>query len=699
MRVAPRFSSACLILASAALAACGNPSQPPGNYAATKSIWVASEPGTGAPLTELKIVDSVNQFFDHPWPSDLRLENGHVKLIHYPNPRGSGNIEAYVKAMDGLLDGFSPAAAGYVRFAGQLARAYLPAIPDTLSPASPVQLIDIDPNSPEYGQRKPVALNYRELESVYYPANTLAFMPAPGFPLRPHTRYAFVITDGLRDIGGVRVQKSDDLAEVLGEDSTQNEATEAMKATLAPAIAEIERAGIPRKDIVHLAVYTTNDPTEELFAVRDHLRANAPMPDVDPLKWHIVATTDYSIEYVGVYGPSPNYQKGTIPFPNPKDGGEFNYDANGQPAIVDTFDLRFSLSIPSSPDCPPPKAGYPIALYAHGTGGNFRSYSRDGTAAKLAAKCIASMGVDQIFHGTRDGAPAPDDSAAMAIRFFNVNNVMAARTSNRQSALDEVQRARLFTERHIQVPADISYWGQPISFNPQRVMFFGHSQGGLNGPLFLAADDQALGGVLSGSGALMSITLTEKTSPEPSVANIVKTVMLRLDASEHGEVDMFHPGLSLAQMLVDVTDPIHYARKIIAEPREGMNPKSIYMTEGIGSDGVGDSYAPPRGIEMHAVAMGLPLITNGQQYPIPELFWPGGPGTLTLVPSPTPDPVTGIKQNLANARATGAFAQWAPRSDSDGHFVVFDISGARRQADWFMHTLAYRSYAELILTQ
>jgi hypothetical protein len=699
MRFAPRFTTSLLVLAGAALFGCGEPAQQPRSYVPTKSIWVASQSGTGAALTELTSDFEGGEFFDHPWPSDLRLENGHVKLTNYPNPRLSGNIEAYVNGMNGVLDGFSPAAAGYVRFSGQLGSAFIPNPVDTLSPASPVQLIDIDPKSSEYGQRRPVSLSFRTNAGVYYPSNTLAFMPSPGFPLRPHTRYAFVVTDGMRDIGGVKVEKSDDLAEVLGDDPALSDATQALKTTLEPAISEIERAGIPRKDIVQLAVFTTNDPTEELFAMRDHLRANAPVPDVDPLEWYIVATTDSSIEYVGVYGPSPNYQKGTIPFPNPKDGGEFNYDANGEPAIVDTFDLRFSLSVPIRDECPPTKAGYPIALYAHGTGGNFRSYVRDGTAEALAARCIASMGVDQIFHGKREGAPAPDDAAAMAIRFFNVNNVMAARTSNRQSALDEIQRARLFTERHIQVPAELSVWDQPISFNPERVMFFGHSQGGLNGPLFLAADDQALGGVLSGSGAIMSITLTEKVSPEPSVANIVKTVMLRLEAIEHEEVDLFHPGLSLAQMLVDVTDPIHYSRNIIKEPREGMMPKSIYMTVGIDSDGNGDTYSPPRGIEMHAIAMGLPLVTNGQQHPVPELFWPGGPGTITLLPSPNADPPTGVKQNLAATRSTGGFAQWAPKYNSDGHFVVFDVSAARKQADWFMHTLGYRPYAELILTQ
>jgi hypothetical protein len=690
-----------MVMLGASLLGCGETTgqQPPPNYTVTKGIWVASQPETGAALSELRGGEAGGEFFDHPWPSDLRLENGHVKLLHFPNPRQSGNIDAYVKAMDGVLDGYSPAAAGYVRFSGALGTAFFPRALDTLSPTSPVQLIDIDPNSPEYGQRRLVTLNFHGLAGVYYASNTLAFMPSPGFPLRPHTRYAFVVTNALRDVNGHFIEKSQDLAEVLGEEPAQSQATESLQTTLEPSVLEIEKAGISRQNIAQLAVFTTNDPTEELYALRDHLRANTPKPTVDDSKWRLVATTDYSVEFVGEYNHSPNYQRGTIPYANPKDGGEFNYDNNGNPIFDEEMGIRFSLSIPTSDNCPMPKAGYPIAMYAHGTGGNFRSYTRDGTAAKLAAKCIATMGVDQIFHGKRPGAPEPDDSESVAIRFFNVNNVMAARTSNRQSALDEIQRARLFTETRIQLPAIHSISGQAVSFNPDRVMFFGHSQGGLNGPLFLAADDQALGGVLSGSGAIMSITLTEKTSPAPSVANIVKNIMLQLDPEEYREVDLFHPGLSLAQTLVDVTDPIHYARNIITEPRPGMNAKSIYMTVGIDSDGRGDSYAPPRGIEMHAVAMGLPLITNDDQYPVPEVSWPGGPGTLTLVPPPNDMTVTGIKQNLAHQRSTGGFAQWEPRGGSDGHFVVFDVDGARKQADWFMHTLGYRPYAELILTQ
>ncbi len=661
---------------------------------ATSSIWVARDSVTGGSLTEL----SADQFFDHPWPSDLRLDNGKVKLTNFPNPRLSGNIAAYVTHMDGVLDGFSPAASGFVRFTGAISMEHIPTPEQSLSPGAVIQLVNIDSGSPECGQRSPVILKFRKEAGVYYPENTLAFMPAPGFPLRPRTRYAFVVTDQISDEQGYAIQQSPALAEALGEEDATDSTTKALNASLEPAVLELEKAGIDRDNVVHLAIFTTNDPTEELFAVRDHLRANVQAPNVDATEWHLVGTSDFSAEYVGKYGPSPNYQKGLLPFVSPKDGGDFNI-VNGAPAIVDMFDMRFSLSIPTADKCPIPANGYPIVLYAHGTGGNFRSYVRDGTARSLAARCIASMGVDQIFHGARPGAPPPDDDNAIALRFFNVDNVLAARTSNRQSALDEVQRARLFTETHIQIPANISVWGQTISFDSSRVMFFGHSQGGLNGPLFLASDDQALGGVLSGSGAIMSITLTQKTEPTPSVAELVKSVMLGLRTHEYDEVDMFHPALSFAQMLVDVTDPIHYARHIITEPREGMKPKSIYMTVGIDSTGIGDSYSPPRGIEMHAVAMGLPLISNGQQFAIPEMSWRGGPGTLTLPTTVQGMSPTGITRNLANQQATGALAQWAPAVGSDGHFVVFDIAEARAQADSFISTLGYNDIAELLNTQ
>src|SRR5207249_6490361 len=108
-----------------------------------------------------------------------------------------------------------------------------------------------------------------------------------------------------------------------------------------------------------------------------------------------------------------------------------------------------------------------------------------------------------------------------------------------------------------------------------RLLFVGHSQGGVNGPMFLAADDTARGGVLSGTGADIRIALLEKTKPSPSVAQAVRLVLGLSRADFDDELDLFHPMLNLAQTLIDPTDPYLYMRAIIKEPRQGFAPKSI----------------------------------------------------------------------------------------------------------------------------
>ena len=160
----------------------------------------------------------------------------------------------------------------------------------------------------------------------------------------------------------------------------------------------------------------------------------------------------------------------------------------------------------------------PIVLYAHGTTGDYRSVVGGGSAPgdELATLCLASMGIDQTLHGTRPGAPPLDDpnrDGNIELLFFNLNNLEAARTNGRQGAVDVVQQARLFTEGAATVPAAVSKSGADIKFDGTRVTFFGHSQGGLNGPLFLAGSDLARGGVLSGAGSIFGIALLEKTKP------------------------------------------------------------------------------------------------------------------------------------------------------------------------------------------
>lgn len=666
MSLLPLLPRAALALAaSAALLGCN---AAPKAYSTTTAMWAVP-----ASLDEL----SQETFYDHPWPSDLRVENGAPRFTGFYNPNSNALLGIYVKAAHNLLDGFSPAAAGYLRFTGPIDPASLPADPQRgLDPASPVQLIDIDPFSPGYQERRLISLSWHGAEGVYYRENTLAFMPTVGFPLRPRTRYALVITDDLQAEGGGAVAQHPDLAKIVKV--TEFDArTRVAAAALWDAVDEIEAAGVGRERIVHLAVFTTADPTKELMTVRDAVASQVPAPKVDASTWQPGKHAAEYDEYTGRYGPTPNYQQGTLPFAQYGDGGNFVLQG-GVPVLQDTFELRFSLAVPNAAACPMPAKGYPIVLYAHGTGGDYRSYLDDGTARSLAEKCLASMGIDQIFHGDRPGAPQGGDETQIGLLFFNFQNPVAARTNGRQAAIDEVQRTRLFTDTKLTVPSSVTVDHREVRFDASRLMFFGHSQGGLNGPLYTAVDPAPLGAVFSGSGAMISVALLEKTEPQPSPAGLVRT-LLGLNGEAGAELDLFHPTMMLATSLVDAVDTLHYARLQQSEPREGFAPKSVYMTEGINPDGVGDSYAPPHGIEAHGMAVGLPLQLPGE-HPIVELEWGGPPGVTV--------PAAGLAGNLGGGRASGVLAQWAVPLDSDGHFVVFDVPRARAQAAVFLQNLA-----------
>jgi hypothetical protein len=195
----------------------------------------------------------------------------------------------------------------------------------------------------------------------------------------------------------------------------------------------------------------------------------------------------------------------------------------------------------------------------------------------------------------------------------------------------------------------------------------------------MAVDDSSRGGVLSGSAAVIAISLLEKTKPAPSVASLVQIVFLGLRDDEGTEMNELHPAISLAQTIVDVVDPINYARSIALEPRPGFMPKSILMTEGINPDGTGDHFSPPHGIEVHAIAMGLPLQQPAVR-PVSEGRW-GGPAPVAI-------PAGGLSGNLADGFASGVLAQWPVPKKHDGHFVVFDVAPANAQAIAFLRHLA-----------
>ena len=159
----------------------------------------------------------------------------------------------------------------------------------------------------------------------------------------------------------------------------------------------------------------------------------------------------------------------------------------------------------------------------------------------------------------------------------------------------------------------------------------------------------------------------------------MKTILGLTSAAQQAELNLFHPVLNLAQQIVDTTDPVNYARFIFQHPRTGQTPKSILQTEGVNPDGTGDSYAPPLGIEIHSIALGLPRELPGV-HTIAQAAW-GGPGDVTVPPG-------GLVGNLGGGLASGVLGQFVPPPGIDGHFVAFDVPAAHAQVATFCKNLA-----------
>lgn len=598
-------------------------------------------------------------WFNHPWPSDFRKEGNAIRLDGWPDPRNAPLLRRYREQLRGKIDGFSPAAAGYFSFEGPLDESSFPTSEKaSTDPSSTVQLIELDT-----GKRHPLVWKFRApVGDYYYVTNTLSWAPAHGHPLRTRTKYAAVVTTSAKGPAG-NASPSVELKSLLAGQG-------ALAASWGPAIDSVVKAGVARDKIAHLTVFTTNDPVAETIAIADDVRA-LPAPKVKMWTLEAEASTAEMDRYNGIYEGSPDYQRGTPPFLS--EGGDFVFEG-GKPVKQRDFELRFKLVVPNATKCPMPANGYPIVLYAHGTTGDWDSFISEGTGDAFVAKCIATMGVDQIFHGTRPGAPAltdPNRDSKISLLFFNLENALAARTNGRQSGIDEVARARLVASGGLTIPPETSATKAAITFDKNRIAFMGHSQGGLNGPIFLATDDTAKGAVFSGAGSAIAYSLLLKVKPDPSIAGLVKA-FLGVSEENQDELGPLHPAMSLVQTVVDATDPLHYYGALARAPFMGRVPKSVLMTEGVAADGTGDNYAPPRTIEAGAVAGGFPLI-EPVVLDIPELTKLDGVAPLKLP----------IKGNAAMGKVTVGIAQFTPKG-FDGHFVMQRIPRARGMTTLFL---------------
>lgn len=594
-------------------------------------------------------------FFRLPFPNDIRIKNKKPDLTGFPTPGadllGFDLVDRWARYLEQKGTGWSAYPTVTFRFSGEIDF-------ESLKAAGATRFVDITP-----GEGNELGYHWAGTtgRSAYVCHNSLSFRPPAGAPLRHGHTYAVIITNAAKAKDGSPIARSPDLDAVLGANDPGG-ALRAAWAAYAPLRTWATAKSFDLASVVNAAVFTVGSHAALAKALPAAVTgaqaptvsqwvkcgsAPSPCPQAEGNRACPPTPAAEFDEYHALVR-LPSFQQGTPPFIHPTDGGDFVLDGEGKPTVQGTTEVCMSITVPKGTA---PGGAWPLVIYAHGTGGSFRSHVNEGLAARLAAVGsvkMAVLGIDQVGHGPRRGA----SDAAPETLFFNFANPAAALGNVLQGAADQASLVRL--AKTLTIPGTVT-GGAEVKFG--KVAFWGHSQGATEGSIIMPylQNTDVAGVVYSGVGGSLIDSLLSKKRPV-NLAAVAPAVLSESPAA----ITVMHPALAMFQNAVDPVDPVDHAAAAIGA---GPQAKHVFVPYGLN-----DTYSPPATQHAYVVAAGL-----GHAAP------PAGVTPDDLGRSPTAVPVKGN----APGNITAVVRQYAPNG-YDGHFVVFRNDDAKGDADRFL---------------
>ncbi|MGC4093855.1 MAG: hypothetical protein QM756_39315 [Polyangiaceae bacterium] len=597
-------------------------------------------------------------FFRLPFPNDVRFGgDGRLDLTGFPTPGvgalGFDPVLRYVDALTDSAHGFGSDPVVLFRFSSALSDA-------SLARDGAIRFVDVTSGSPSLGSDFGARWSFSGARTPYVCGNWLGVSRPFGAPLEPGHVYAVVLF-GLQSADNKAVVASPNLRTLLSDATPSDAALANGYARYAPLRAYLASAGIDGDSVVAATVFTVDDQRASMKALAEAAQAARAPKAHDFVKCEAGAVSPCP-QHDGGRGCGqsaqfdeyhalvdlPIFQQGTAPYVAPDDGGNVNLE---RPVRYEA--VCMSLTVPK---VQMPSDGWPLVVFAHGTGGSFRDHVRPEVAGALASATLpdgsalpmAVLGIDQVEHGPRRGDSNQDPDNL----FFNIANPAAARGNPLQGGVDQLSLARLASAFEA-VVGDVT-----LKVDPQKVVFFGHSQGSTEGSLMLPFSTVYKGAVLSGNGASLRESLLNKKKPADVRAvlpQVLSDKSLEDDAVAHA-----HPVLTLLAQWIDPADPLNFAVSTVREPIAPYTPRHVFQTYGSA-----DSYSPPTTLQAYALAGWLSLVGPN----VPEPFG--------LTPNEPP-----LAGNVGGF--TLGVREYSAASGSDGHFVVFDVPQANQDVVRFL---------------
>lgn len=621
-------------------------------------------------------------FYSAPFPSDARRrDDGRPSVAGFPNPSNVDLVNRIVTMLDEDADGFGRSAGVFFPFDGPLDPSALPDLFTSVTEASPVTLISVDPSAPDYLTRYPVQTSFEEDAGPFGTTNLLVVLPLQGVPLRSNTRYAAVVQKHLGDASGEPLGAPAALSQIIAGVKPDG-LTDAVFASYQSALAALAEAGVAAQDIAALTVYTTGAPEAALSRVTERMRAIAPAPSA-PFSPNEVFPTFcvYSTTL-----PMPVYQAGDPPFTS--EGGAWAFDAFGEPILQGWEEANLVVTVPRSPM---PVKGYPLVVLSRtGAGGERPLVDRGvraenggpaiepgtGPALTYASAGFAGASVDGPHGGLRNITHADEQFLV-----YNFGNPPALRDNVRQSAAEIALAAHVLPDVAIDVsgcPGADAPLGL-ARFDASMLVTMGHSMGGVIVPIAASAEPRYRGVLLSGAGGSFLENVIWKQKPL-AVKGIAETLIGY--ASMGRELTDHDPLLSMLQWAGEPADPPMYG-PLLTGP-DAVSPRHVLMMQGIV-----DHYIMPPIANATSLSLGLDLAGDALDEtsaelsaltPISALLGFAGRGRVAL-------PASENKENSDGSFITAVLTQHPEDGIEDGHEVVFQTSAPKHQYQCFLMSL------------
>ncbi|PJB43749.1 MAG: hypothetical protein CO108_09680 [Deltaproteobacteria bacterium CG_4_9_14_3_um_filter_63_12] len=202
-------------------------------------------------------------------------------------------------------------------------------------------------------------------------------------------------------------------------------------------------------------------------------------------------------------------------------------------------------------------------IWSDGTGASRTSHmSRAVVSQAIDAGFAVASFVPQM-HDIR--APAGADAT---IHSFNFMNLESGRTVFRQQVIDTMVYIRVLRD---QLPLQAGVG----ELDSTRLVYGGHSQGGIVGAMTAGVDPDLVAYVLNGTGSYLSVTVAHRTDPADIAALLSAIMGLSKD-----RITVEHPLVQLMQLTADSVDPHNYS-PYWAGDAERPAGASVFLTNGM----------------------------------------------------------------------------------------------------------------------